>query len=277
MSFEDRLREGFRSADASVPGERLDWSTTITRARRNKMRFTAITALAAVAAIGVGGYAFVNLDQSPTDPVPLPPAATQADPQTPDPESTVTTGEATPIPARTCSATDLVGDRTFERELDGVPAEVEQMWSDILDAALRCDYEALGALALREGQGFTYSYGAPDGSPADFWRARERQARRTIKCVQSQSCSKGDPDNEYMRFLVQILGLPYCKEKVPNGDVFYIWPRAQCGDRTAEDWDDLEGLYSDAQIDQMRAGDMYYGFRVGITESGDWQYFVAGD
>lgn len=277
MSFEDRLKDRFRRADAVVPGERLDWSTTITKARRSKMRYTLLAATAAVAVIGIGGYAVVSLDRDPAGPAPLPPGATPADGPTADPEQSPTAGQETPTPARSCSASDLVGDRTSERRLDGVPPVVEQMWSDILDAALRCDYGALEDLALLEGQGFTYSYGAPDGSPAAFWRAREREARTSIRCEQSRSCTTGNPELEYMRFLVETLELPYCKEKVPNGDVFYVWPRVQCNDRTSEDWDDLQGLYSEEEIEQMRTGDMYYGFRVGIVDDGDWQYFVAGD
>lgn len=46
---------------------------------------------------------------------------------------------------------------------------------------------------------------------------------------------------------------------------------------TPADWEDIRGLYPDELIDQMRTGDSFLGFRVGILEDGDWVYFIAGD
>jgi hypothetical protein len=135
----------------------------------------------------------------------------------------------------------------------------------ILASAVDCDYGFLEELALEGDPGFSYSYGV-DGTPARFWQARETEA-----------ANKEKPTSEYMRYLVSVLRLPHCKETGPDGKVYFVWPRVHCSARTAKDWDDLKGLYTDEQIDQMRTGDIYYGFRVGILEDGDWVYFIAGD
>ena len=37
------------------------------------------------------------------------------------------------------------------------------------------------------------------------------------------------------------------------------------------------GLYTQEQIDSMKAGGSYLGYRTAITADGDWQFFVAGD
>jgi hypothetical protein len=39
----------------------------------------------------------------------------------------------------------------------------------------------------------------------------------------------------------------------------------------------LEGLYSDEEIATFINYGSFLGWRVGITEGGDWQFFVAGD
>ena len=83
--------------------------------------------------------------------------------------------------------------------------------------------------------------------------------------------------SEYLRFLVQTLELPYCEEKSPDGQTYFVWPRVHCRARTAADWEDIRGLYPDELIDQMRTGDSFLGFRIGILEDGDWVYFIAGD
>lgn len=176
----------------------------------------------------------------------------------------------TPVPSENdivrgyCSAGDSQV-AAYDWPEHGVPAAVEKMRSQIIVAAIACDYETLEEIALAEGEGFSFSYGG-DESPGRFWRQREREARRF-----------GEPTSEYMRYLVSILDLPYCKESGPDGEVYYVWPRVHCSARTASDWDDLEGLYTDEQIEMMRTGDSYLGFRVGILEDGDWVYFIAGD
>ncbi|MEA2451952.1 MAG: hypothetical protein QOG04_662 [Actinomycetota bacterium] len=264
MSFEDRLRDQFRRADASVPGDRLDWNTTIMKARRQRMKFAALTAVAAVSVLGIAAYAVINMNDQ--QPKPIAPASSA----TPAEESPSATPTASPTASPEdgtrgpCSASGMEGTHYPETGA-GLPTKVADVRLEIIGAAIGCDYDGLETLALEGRQGFSYNYGA-DGSPADFWRVRERDAR-----------ANGQPTSEYMRYLVSILDLPYCEEDGPDGEHYFVWPRVHCNARTDSDWNDLKGLYTKEQIDQMRTGDMYYGFRVGILEDGDWVYFISGD
>ncbi len=259
MNFEDRLREHFRRADASVPGERIDWSTTITKARRSRMRFAALTAAAAVSILGVGAYAINNTDNNAT--VPIGSAGAGAPSSEPTPE---------PIPSENvqvrgdCSASDSEVSGS-DWDAAAFPDAVAEMRNKIIVAAVACDYDELENLALGGREGFGFSFGG-ETDPSEFWRDREREAKES-----------GAQFSEYMHYLVSILELPHCTDQLPNGDFYYIWPRAHCENRSAADWEDLEGLYNQKQIEEFRSMDLYYGFRIGILEDGDWQYFNTGD
>ena len=213
-----------------------------------------------IVVLGAGAYAVIEMnDVDGGAPRASTPTATPTTEPTPTPvpsENEIARGN--------CSAGDSQV-TAYDWPEHGVPAAVEEVRNQIIVAAIACDYETLEEIALAAGDGFSFSYGG-DESPARFWRQRERDAQRFA-----------EPTSEYMRYLVSILDLPYCKESGPDGRVYYVWPRVHCGARTAGDWDDLKGLYTDEQIEMMRTGDSYLGFRVGILESGDWVYFIAGD
>lgn len=148
-----------------------------------------------------------------------------------------------------------------------LPPRVASMRSRIAAAARRCDYRALERLGNERGRGLTFSYGGTR-SAAAFWRALERNGRRPRP----------------MEALVILLRMPPATVAVDGRTVprsrarLYVWPRAHRADATAADWRALRPLYTAAQIEQMRrAGIGYLGYRIGITPSGDWQSFVAGD
>ena len=138
-----------------------------------------------------------------------------------------------------------------------LPAEVAEVRQRIFDAAVACDYDTLEQIALEKGAGFTFSYGGGD-SAAAHWRELEESGTE-----------------EPMRVLATILTLPYTR----NESGSYAWPTAYNEAPTDADWQALvdAGLYSQEQIDQMKAGGMYLGYRTAITADGDWQFFVAGD
>lgn len=211
-----------------------------------------------IAAAAAGAYLFISNDEEPVPVATPPPTETASSTPTPDPSPTPS--EAVAV----CSATDVTIAADAVDNVAKLPPAVFDTWTSIVDLALACDYEGLEDLAL-EGTGFSYSFG-DDGSPASFWREREREAR-----------TDDEPTSEYMRYLVEIMQLPHCRERSADGQTYFIWPRVHCTARTEADWDDLEGLYTADEIDQMREGDIYYGFRVGILANGDWAYFIAGD
>ena len=141
-----------------------------------------------------------------------------------------------------------------------LPQPVADVRERIFGAAVACDYETLEQIALEQGEGFTFSYGAgPDDSPAAHWRELEESGVE-----------------EPMRVLATILTLPHTR----NESGSYAWPNAYNEAPTDEAWQALvdAGLYTQEEIDGMRAGGTgYLGYRTAITAEGDWQFFVAGD
>ena len=78
-----------------------------------------------------------------------------------------------------------------------------------------------------------------------------------------------------MRTLATILTMPFTR----NESGSYAWPTAYDEAPTDEAWQALvdAGLYTQEQIDSMKAAGSYLGYRTAITADGDWQFFVAGD
>jgi hypothetical protein len=209
-----------------------------------------------IVVLTVGAYAVVEMNRPEEPAAPLPSEITT----TPTPSSVAESQS----PNLKCSASPLAA--AHDDDMAGeLPEAVAETRMAVIDAAITCDYRRLQQLALGGREGFSYSFGVEE-SPADFWRARERDAR------QQRAAS-----SEYLRFLVQTLELPYCEEESPGGELFFIWPRVHCGARTPADWEHIRGLYPDELIDEMRTNDIFYGFRIGIVEDGDWVYFIAGD
>jgi len=143
-----------------------------------------------------------------------------------------------------------------EQEL---PAAVAEVRKRVFDAAVACDYETLEEIALEQGEGFTFSYGAGTDA-SEYWRQAEESGE----------------EPEPMRALATILTLPYTR----NESGSYAWPTAYDESPTEEDWQALveAGLYDAETVEQMKTqGTGYLGYRTAITADGDWQFFVAGD
>jgi hypothetical protein len=143
----------------------------------------------------------------------------------------------------------------------GLPDRVEEVRQAIAKAAGRCEYGRLAALAREDGDQFTFTFGAAD-DPGPYWRRGEEAGR--------------DP----MKFLAGMLDRPF--GQVSAGDLtLYIWPSAATYPSWAEVPPEarnaLRPLYGDEDFQQFAQFGSYIGYRVGITETGDWLYFVAGD
>jgi hypothetical protein len=143
-----------------------------------------------------------------------------------------------------------------EQELPPAVADVRKR---VFDAAIACDYDTLEQIALEKGAGFTFSYGSGTDA-SEYWRS-----------VEEDPAAKPKP----MRTLATILTLPYTR----NESGSYAWPTAYNESPTEDAWRDLvySGLYTAEEVEQMKTGGMYLGYRTAITADGDWQFFVAGD
>jgi hypothetical protein len=138
-----------------------------------------------------------------------------------------------------------------------LPANVAATRMRIAAAAVRCDYDALAAIARQNPAGFTFSYGG-ERSAAAYWRRLETKHL----------------DRPLAR-LVKILGLPHTR----NETRAYAWPSAYSERPTAAAWNALirGGVYSRAQVTQMKKAGTYLGYRTAISPRGRWLFFVAGD
>ena len=78
--------------------------------------------------------------------------------------------------------------------------------------------------------------------------------------------------------LVRTFSLPWARESLDiEPYVYYAWPSAYLIESTEVDWAALGELYSAEELETMRDYGSFIGWRVGITETGDWRFFVAGD
>lgn len=142
--------------------------------------------------------------------------------------------------------------------LSSVPQPVAQTLVEIVEAAKVCDFDTLEAVA---GENFTASFGGDDAS--DLWTYEEEQGY------------------EPMRWLMSILDLPH--GTVDTGDeTMYVWPAAaahlgEWDTIPGEDLEALRSLYTDRELSDMENWGGYIGYRLGITETGVWSFFVAGD
>jgi hypothetical protein len=175
-------------------------------------------------------------------------------------EPSTTTTSSTLSPSSTAVPTEACSTSTIRVQLqaqDGLSEATAAKRQAIFDAAVACDYDALAKLA---GPQFNFTFGDAAGGAAAYWQAREAA------------------DEPVMKLLVQILNLPHVARDLPDGGAKYVsWPSADQDVRTAADWNALKGVYTDEQVAGFKSSDLYTGYRVGITESGDWMYFVAGD
>jgi len=162
------------------------------------------------------------------------------------------------FPPQTCSAAQSAPDPTPQAEL---PEPVSAVRGQIVEAAIACDYLKLAELALAGEGTFTFSFGGGE-DPAEFWRAAEATGEAPL------------------RLLVELLGRPFGTRSV-EGTTQYLWPSAYA----YEAWDDvppaarddLGGIYDEEALGRFEQFGSYVGHRVGITGSGDWIFYVAGD
>ncbi len=168
----------------------------------------------------------------------------------------VTTAPATvpPTVADDCSAAGL----PMPAEQEGLPAPVADARRAIAAAAIACDYEALEALASPE---FVTSFGGGGFENIPTW----------------------EEEGTYpaLALLVQLFDTPYAFEDYEDLPRHYYWPSAFVYDSWEEipaaDMEALLTVYTQEELDQSAEFGAYALWRIGITETGEWRFFVAGD
>jgi hypothetical protein len=239
----------------------------VAKARRDWMliRF----GLAAAAVVGAGVVAAATLAGN-GDSRPIPPTKTQTPRQSPTTEASPTRTESPEPVGEECSSTELNDAGAYPREPQSeLPPTVLDIRKQIIDAALRCDYNALNALALDGRDFFSYSFGAPGKAPGNYWRMIEEEEEPGLR-------------QPVLSLLVQTFDLSYCTDQFedPDGEgtvTQYAWPSASCARPTDEQWAELESLYSDEEIRGWKDFGSFIGWRIGILDDGDWTSYIAGD
>lgn len=171
-----------------------------------------------------------------------------------------------------CSSAGLSSDL---EPLAGLPPEVEATRQAIVDAAVRCDYEALEALTGGRQMYFLAHGLAAPAPAAEYWQQ-----------LDEEHVIGGKPAKVYlfdpMRILVQLLKTPYA-EWTAGGTLYYQWPSVlnEQKELTEADWEALATVYSDEEVrdfrERVEQGGPYYGYTVSIREDGVWNSFTAGD
>ena len=131
-----------------------------------------------------------------------------------------------------------------------LPEAVERKRAAIARAARARDLAALRRQIPESG--FTFTYGAFEGDPVEYWQNLERTS-----------------DEHPFETLARIVELPY---SLRQG--IYVWPFAY-GLAKSELTSYERSLLGDL-VDSY-AGQDYYGWRAGIRPDGTWIFFVRGD
>jgi hypothetical protein len=168
----------------------------------------------------------------------------------------VTTAPVTTTPpvVADCSAAGL----PMPTEQEGLPAPVADARRAIAAAAIACDYEALEALA---SPGFVTSFGGGGFENIPSW----------------------EEEGTYpaLALLVGLFDTPYAFEDYEDLARHYYWPSAFVYDSWEEippaDIEALLTVYTQEELDQAAEFGAYALWRIGITETGEWRFFVAGD
>jgi hypothetical protein len=168
----------------------------------------------------------------------------------------VTTAPATTAPpaVAACSAAGL----PMPAEQEGLPAPVADARRAIAAAAIACDYEALEALADAD---LVTSFGGGGFELIPMW----------------------EEEGIYpaLALLVELFDTPYGFEDYEDLPRHYYWPSAFVSDSWDEippaDMEALLTVYTQEELDQAAAFGSYALWRIGITEAGEWRFFVAGD
>lgn len=173
---------------------------------------------------------------------------------TPAPITTAPAATTTPAVGVDCSAAGMEA----PADQEGLPDQVADARQAIAEAAIACDYATLESLASPD---LVTSFGGVGFENIRMW----------------------EEDGTYpaMALLVGLLDTPHAFEDYDGLPRHYYWPSAFVYDS----WDaippaDVEALltvYTQEELDQAAAFGSYALWRIGITESGEWRFFVAGD
>ena len=207
---------------------------------------------AATFAVVILALGTIPLFSSPDDPEPpagsTPTTAPIATTTAPDP---VTTAHPAPV---ACSAAGM----DVPADQEGLPDRVAETRIAIAEAAIACDFTTLESLASPD---LVTSFGGGGFENIPIW----------------------EEEGTYpaLALLVGLLDAPYAAQDYEGLPRHYYWPSAFAYDSWEEipqaDMEALLTVYTQEELDEAAAFGSYALWRIGITEDGEWRFFVAGD
>jgi len=172
----------------------------------------------------------------------------------PVPATTDPTTPATTVVVADCSAEGM----SMPPHQEGLPAPVAETRRAVAAAAIACDYDTLEALA---GPELTTSFGGGGFDNIPRW-----EEEGTYPALQ---------------LLVELFETPFATQDFEDVPRYYVWPSAFVYDTWEEipaaDLEALLTVYTQEELDEIAGFGSYAGWRIGITDDGQWQFFVAGD
>jgi hypothetical protein len=165
----------------------------------------------------------------------------------------------TTTPDEVCLADELYppttvanGDPSYD-----LTAPVAEKLTAIAEAAAGCNATGLAALASDD---ITTTFG-PGSGPEDI--------------------ASWQPDDERFGIIVELFNMSHGVTEMEDGSRLYVWPIAFAYETWEEipqaQLQELLRIYTQEELDQISLLGSYGGWRIGITEAGEWIFFVAGD
>ncbi|HSJ83073.1 MAG TPA: hypothetical protein VLA91_04575 [Acidimicrobiia bacterium] len=170
-----------------------------------------------------------------------------------------------PVPATTTptTPTTVVGadcsaaGQSMPSDQEGLPAPVAETRRAVAAAAIACDYPTLEALG---GTNLNTGFGGDGFRNIPLWEGQGEGQLGT---------------------LIELFDTPFATQDFEDLPRYYVWPSAFVYNTWEEippaDLEALRTIYTQEELDQIAGFGSYAGWRIGITEDGQWQFFVAGD
>lgn len=181
------------------------------------------------------------------------PVATDPVPEPTEPISEPTDPVTEPGPVGDCSAAGM----EMPASLPELPGPVAETRNAVAAAAIACDYEALARLG---GPDLTTSFGGGGVDNLERWEAEGEEPLATM---------------------IKVLDMSHGVRETEDAGAIHVWPSAHAypswEETPQEAISELLTLYTEADLDRFDEFGGYAGWRLGISEDGQWLFFVAGD
>jgi hypothetical protein len=151
----------------------------------------------------------------------------------------------------------------IQYDVEKLPVPVKRLREQIMAAALTGDFDKLKPIVEANGEAPQFGFTEAE-DPLDYLKAQS-----------------GDPEGrEILAILLEVLQAGYVHVDVGTTDEMYVWPyfaRYPLNGLTPPQMVELFEIITAGDYEDMKPLNTYLFYRVGISPTGEWKYFVAGD